>query len=1222
MQVKVGSFNPIATTGSQAVTGVGFTPKAIIFYTSFSGAGGFSSDYKTMIGFTAGAASSFAVSVASDSGVTPSNVGRRVAAKCVTLSNSDGLTISAEADLTSFDADGFTINWTTSNGVTTRPINYIALGGADLTNAKAIQWADGNALGDFSVTGVGFKPDCVLHASMENWAADGLPRSYYAGPFILGAMDKDGNQWTSGFNAADGVNPSDTYRYLYTDACFYHPNTTGGLFKKASFKSMNADGFTVNYSVNDAGGNNPRQMISLCLKGGSYKVGNAFNKGGTGKQRLDGLGFAPKGLLINETGGGDSLRNGSASHILWMLGAGDGVTQKGIALRDEDNQVTTDVGGYQNDFIINSIYVASQNLYMQASLSSLNADGFTLDWTTNPEADGMTVQPMLFLALGDTPASTTKGLKVKVSSFVQRTGVGTQAVTGVGFQPKALILYTAGNDVTGFSGDALPSLGFTTGAANSYAVGNLALTGQATTATSRSMAAKAVSIPHTAGTGYFEEADLQSFDADGFTLNWTTVTNAAGNIIVNYIALGGDDLTNAKAVQWESTSAATGEKSITGVGFKPDCVLHASSFIAAALPAPSADAYFGFGAMDKHGNQFTNGFSSGDNLNPSNTSRSQYTDAAITIPNNAGSADLFKAKFVRMGSDGFTVDFVTAYTGANIKFMSLCLKGGSYKVGNFNKAGSTGYQSRSGVGFQPKGLVISGWGGTGGSGPSTNAESFLGAASSAASVKGMNVSDQDGKTTTVAQGYQSDSILTMVSMVTASTLDGQASFASFDNNGFTLNWTTNWADTNPVVCYLAFGDSVVEDAALDAGTKVKVGSFLSAITTGPQQITGVGFRPKAVILYSVGVVGNGFSTHFYATMSFIAAGGRWSASAGADPYSPTRTARAQASRAFMNVYDAGGTSPTFWQEADDMSFDADGFSLNWLAYTSPAARVINYVAIGGKDITNAGVVKWLGQGVTGNQSVTVGFQPDIVLHASASAGGTPPSAHPGAYMATGAMDKNSGQWGLSFGSQDAASTTVTSRYQRTDRCFVLCDDMVTAGEASFVSMDSSGFTVNWAVAAGVNIFSLCLKGPKAKVGNFAKTGGAAPASQPISGVGFQPRGLVLATWGDDAAIVPAAGTAWSWGAASTTSDEKTIGLRDRDAQTTTDVQSIQLDALITKLNVNVPSTERARAELMSLDANGFTANWTTNDADATQILYLALGDAMRRHVGWGMPAGS
>ena len=65
-------------------------------------------------------------------------------------------------------------------------------------------------------------------------------------------------------------------------------------------------------------------------------------------------------------------------------------------------------------------------------------------------------------------------------------------------------------------------------------------------------------------------------------------------------------------------------------------------------------------------------------------------------------------------------------------------------------------------------------------------------------------------------------------------------------------------------------------------------------------------------------------------------------------------------------------------------------------------------------------------------------------------------------------------------------------------------------------------------------------------------------------------------------------------------------LQDEDGPNKTNVNSIdKTSKVFVKVNNVTPAID-AEANLSSLDAGGFTLNWTTNDAVATEMLYLAL----------------
>lgn len=398
MQVKVGSFTKRADTvlGTQAVTGVGFQPKAIIFFGVWATANGFVSSSFSYLGF-ATATEDYGIGLAQEDAVATTGADRASAAKAI-ISNRLGLGAPYfEADLQTMDTDGFTLNWTTNSVATAVIINYIALGGTDLINAKVVSWAPSTSAGDKSVTGVGFKPDCVIH--MSDVSAGALPSDFDNAYLGFGAMDKNGNQWATSFFSRDNWSPSDASRGLYTDKCLAIVDIGDVLWGAMSFKSMDADGFTLNQSLPTAStfGN----TISLCLRGGSYKVGNFIGAGGVQKQRLDGFGFRPKGILASHIGA-TSARNAQNGGAVWGLGAASDVTaEKGIGITDQDNLNPTVVKAYQADKMLSLVY-ASSTIDMQADLDSINSDGVTLNWTTNFGTAGtLSNVPFGYLAVGD-----------------------------------------------------------------------------------------------------------------------------------------------------------------------------------------------------------------------------------------------------------------------------------------------------------------------------------------------------------------------------------------------------------------------------------------------------------------------------------------------------------------------------------------------------------------------------------------------------------------------------------------------------------------------------------------------------------------------------------------------------------------------------------------------------------------------------------------------------
>ena len=164
-----------------------------------------------------------------------------------------------------------------------------------------------------------------------------------------------------------------------------------------------------------------------------------------------------------------------------------------------------------------------------AAYTSMDSDGFTLNFSL---ATG-TASPVFSLALA--------GLDAKVGTFSKSTSgaPASQAVTGVGFAPTNLFL--AGIQTTASNYDTHARLGF--GASDGNSESSMALQD------AHGQGSSSVDAVHKTSKAYVKvnndtssidaEADLSSFDSDGFTLNWTT--NDVANAQIAYLALAGED---------------------------------------------------------------------------------------------------------------------------------------------------------------------------------------------------------------------------------------------------------------------------------------------------------------------------------------------------------------------------------------------------------------------------------------------------------------------------------------------------------------------------------------------------------------------------------------------------------------------------------------------------------------------------------------------------------
>jgi len=390
---KVGSFTKStgAAPASQTVAhGLGTTPKVIIFWTNGKTNESFSSSFLFGFGAMDGTTSK-SVGASSQDAVSTSNASRRVANKALTIIQW-GETVLAECDFTSWNSTNFVINWTTNNA-TAYVIHFIAIGGSDVS-AKVIGWQMVTATGNQSVTGVGFRPNVVIHSYANSGFVTAPSSDDVNAGFGLGVMDANGDQWVSDIFSVDASGTSDTQRGQLTNSCVFAFDNALGVTKQASWVSMDTDGFTVNFSTANA---KTTQAFSIALKGVNVKPGS-FNKStaaATATQNITGVGFKPS--LVMLTSFQDVAQANAVVHTRFGFGASDGTTQGSSAFQDTDNLGTTSVDGIDKT---SKVFMKVNNntpaIDAEANLSSLNTDGFTLSWTTN---DAVATQ-ILFLAIG------------------------------------------------------------------------------------------------------------------------------------------------------------------------------------------------------------------------------------------------------------------------------------------------------------------------------------------------------------------------------------------------------------------------------------------------------------------------------------------------------------------------------------------------------------------------------------------------------------------------------------------------------------------------------------------------------------------------------------------------------------------------------------------------------------------------------------------------------
>lgn len=251
--------------------------------------------------------------------------------------------------------------------------------------------------GNVTITEVGFTPDLILFSC-------GDPRGLNGGDgnaWLLGAADRDGNQWAaatrsaflSGSSGSGGLlNRVTRYRHFYDNACVAHIGAVGFAEPTThdvvgSLVSMTATGFTLNMSTMTAATNVTITYLAVrAFSGGRHKVGSGSSRTSAGTQVIGGVGFQPDAVLAASVQTTDTLVNNNAGTA--AAGFSDGVLDRGFWAGCESGVVGGRPPCCPQGVQASKLLTFGHHdgiVLSQASVTSLDADGFTLDWLT---ADG------------------------------------------------------------------------------------------------------------------------------------------------------------------------------------------------------------------------------------------------------------------------------------------------------------------------------------------------------------------------------------------------------------------------------------------------------------------------------------------------------------------------------------------------------------------------------------------------------------------------------------------------------------------------------------------------------------------------------------------------------------------------------------------------------------------------------------------------------------------
>jgi hypothetical protein len=394
--------------------------------------------------------------------------------------------------------------------------------------------------GSQSVTGVGFQPKGVLFFHQPNTVAIGVPQ--LANWYHMVGMYDGTNQnamWTHAPNGNAGL---ENVGFMHSSYAIVGGNNFSTVWA-AQATSLNADGFTINITAAPP----DVYWVGYLAFGGAdleFICGNV-TLSTAGSQSFTGFGFQPTGLIMHTVGQGNAFSAGAvpdftAADLRASFGFSDGTLQRSAGFAHRDGGVTVKLNArlQRNDAIIGCPNYNTSATTFQASLTSFNVDGFTLNNVTNNSN-----LKCLFLAVG--------GAQTKVGNYTTPAVTGvSNAASGLAFTPEAVVLATSNQSVfnTSQGYGSVPdgqgaeySYGFATSNLNQFSIEAAGRDFTTTTIYghySHNIFGHANYVYNNLS-GLEERVAFDSFQTDGFDINANTVLGS-GNSVVSYLALEGD----------------------------------------------------------------------------------------------------------------------------------------------------------------------------------------------------------------------------------------------------------------------------------------------------------------------------------------------------------------------------------------------------------------------------------------------------------------------------------------------------------------------------------------------------------------------------------------------------------------------------------------------------------------------------------------------------------
>jgi len=394
-----------------SITGVGFQPKAVLFFgsgednpTSIHQAG----DHARFFGYAVSSSDRACAASSSQDAVTGGAVTYRSqsAVACVTILNPGAATINGQYDFVSMDSDGFTlIVDDTFSG--SPKIGYLALGGDSLLNAAGGSLQNPSSSGNQTISGVGFEPNFVFFMTTgKNTNNNTVSVDSTMG---IGVAKSASEQYTLCGGSNSGSDPSQTISYSIGGHCWSAPDSGVEGIRVGTFVEFNADGYVINWNHASADYTN-----FLCLEfddPDQVALGDTTSKTDEVTPIVaTGLGIQPAGVFFASHCQAISTIQYPDDDDKWSVGAchtpGDSSTNAiAMSTHDMDNSLvgtpdeTSVFVGIQYGAVYDHTTYGGGALHGTMSVQSFDTDGFTCIMDDDDYLEAF----IWFVAFGNSP---------------------------------------------------------------------------------------------------------------------------------------------------------------------------------------------------------------------------------------------------------------------------------------------------------------------------------------------------------------------------------------------------------------------------------------------------------------------------------------------------------------------------------------------------------------------------------------------------------------------------------------------------------------------------------------------------------------------------------------------------------------------------------------------------------------------------------------------------